>query len=150
LNIQFQYPQLLWALTAIPVFILLYLLNLLWRKRAVKRIGNPVLIRELYKGYSPLKSAIKFSLIILAYASGCIAMANPRQPDLTTAEARKGIDIIIALDVSNSMLADDVKPNRLTLAKKFISQIKKMTVTIYHRYKSINHKLFSVINSKKF
>jgi len=123
LNIQFQYPQLLWALAAIPVFILLYLLNLLWRKRAVKRIGNPVLIRELYKGYSPVKSAIKFSLIILAYACGCIAMANPRKPDLPTAEARKGIDIMIALDVSNSMLADDVKPNRLTLAKRFISQI---------------------------
>jgi len=52
-------------------------------------------------------------------------MANPRQPDLTSAEARKGIDIMVALDVSNSMLADDVKPNRLTLAKKFISQLMK-------------------------
>ena len=123
MNIQFQYPQLLWALAAIPVFILLYLLNLLWRKRSVKRIGDPVIIRALYKGYSPVKSVIKFSLIILAYACGCIAMANPRKPDLTTAEARKGIDIMIALDVSNSMLADDVKPNRLTQAKKFISQI---------------------------
>jgi len=125
LNIQFQYPQLLWALAAIPVFILLYLLNLVWRKRAVKRIGDPVIIRALYKSYSPVKSVIKFSLIILAYACGCIAMANPRQPDLTSAEARKGIDIMVALDVSNSMLADDVKPNRLTLAKKFISQLMK-------------------------
>ena len=125
MNIQFQYPQLLWALAAIPVFILLYLLNLVWRKRAVKRIGDPTIIRALYKSYSPVKSAIKFSLIILAYACGCIAMANPRKPDLTSAEARKGIDIMVALDVSNSMLADDVKPNRLTLAKKFISQLMK-------------------------
>lgn len=125
MNIQFQYPLLLWALTAIPVFVLLYLLNLLWRKRALKRIGNPVLIRELYKSYSPVKSAIKFSMIILAYACGCIAIANPRIPDLTTAEARKGIDIMVALDVSNSMLANDVKPDRLTMAKKFISQLIK-------------------------
>ena len=125
MNIQFQYPQLLWALAAIPVFILLYVLNLVWRKRAVKRIGDPVIIRALYKSYSPVKSAIKFSLIIVAYACGCIAIANPRKPDLTSAEARKGIDIMIALDVSNSMLADDVKPNRLTVAKKFISQLMK-------------------------
>ena len=125
LNIQFQYPQLLWALAAIPVFILTYLLNILWRKKAVSRIGDPKLVKELYKSYSPIKSAIKFSLVLLAYACGCIVMANPRVPDLTTAEARKGIDIIVALDVSNSMLADDVKPNRLAAAKIFISQLMK-------------------------
>ena len=125
LNIQFQYPQLLWALAAIPVFILTYFLNLLWRKKTVSRIGDPKLVKELYKNYSSFKSAIKFSLVLLAYACGCIAMANPRVPDLTTAEARKGIDIMVALDVSNSMLADDVNPNRLAAAKSFISQLMK-------------------------
>ena len=125
LNIQFQYPQLLWALAAIPVFILTYLLNILWRKKTVSRIGDPKLVKELYKTYSPVKSVVKFSLMVLAFALGCIAMANPRIPDLTTAEARKGIDIIVALDVSNSMLADDMKPNRLTVAKSFISQLMK-------------------------
>jgi Ca-activated chloride channel family protein len=123
LNIQFQYPQLLWALAAIPVFILLYLLYKFWRKKTLKRIGDPHLVKELYKNYSSLKSTIKFSLALLAFAFGCIAMANPRVPDLTTAEARKGIDIMVALDVSNSMLANDVKPNRLTVAKRFISQL---------------------------
>ena len=123
MNIQFQYPQLLWALAAIPVFILTYLLFVLWRKKTVKRMGEPRLVKELFKTYSPVKSLIKFSLALLAYACGCIAMANPRVPDLTTAEARKGIDIMIALDVSNSMLANDIKPNRLAVAKRFISQL---------------------------
>jgi Ca-activated chloride channel family protein len=123
LNIQFQYPQLLWALAAIPVFIIFYLLYLWWRRRAVKRIGNPKLVKELYRNYSPVKSAIKFSLLLLAFACGCIAVANPRKPDLTTAEARKGIDIMIALDVSNSMLAADVNPSRLAAAKKFINEV---------------------------
>ena len=123
MNIQFQYPQLLWALAAIPFFLLLYLINILWRRRAVKRVGDAKLVKELYKNYSPLKSAIKFLLMMLAFACGCIAIANPRKPDPTTAEARKGIDIMIALDVSNSMLAEDVKPTRLSAAKKFISQL---------------------------
>ena len=87
----------------------------------VKRIGNPQLVKELYKNYSPAKSAAKFSLVLLAYACGCVAMANPRKPDLTTAEARKGIDIMIALDVSNSMLAEDIKPNRLSTAKRLFT-----------------------------
>ncbi len=83
------------------------------------------MVRELYKNYSPLKSVVKFSLLLLAFACGCIAIANPRKPDLSTAEARKGIDIMIALDVSNSMLAEDIEPNRLSVAKKFINQLMK-------------------------
>lgn len=125
LDIQFQYPQLLWALAAIPLFIILYLLYMFWRKKRVKRIGDPKLVKELYKNYSPVKSVVKFSLLLLAFACGCIAIANPRKPDFTTAEARKGIDIMIALDVSNSMLAEDIEPNRLTIAKKFINQLMK-------------------------
>ena len=124
-NIQFQYPQLLWSLAAIPLFCLFFWLYTFWRKKRVKRIGDPKLVKELFKNHSPVKSFVKFFLIMLAFACGCIAIANPRKPDLTTAEARKGIDIMIALDVSNSMLADDIKPNRLSVAKRFINQVMK-------------------------
>jgi Ca-activated chloride channel family protein len=125
LNIQFQYPQLLWALGAIPLFFLIYIINVYWRRKRIKRIGDPALVKELYKNHSRVKSFIKFFLIILAFACGCIAIANPRKPDFNTAEARKGIDIMVALDVSNSMLADDIKPNRLAIAKRFIYQLMK-------------------------
>jgi Ca-activated chloride channel family protein len=125
LNIQFQYPQLLWALGAIPLFFLIYIINVYWRRKRIKRIGDPALVKELYKNHSRVKFFIKFFLIILAFACGCIAIANPRKPDFNTAEARKGIDIMVALDVSNSMLADDIKPNRLAIAKRFIYQLMK-------------------------
>ncbi len=123
MNWQFQYPEFFWALTAIPLFFLFFIGNILWKRRAAKRIGDPALVKELYKSYSPKKFFVKFLLICIAFALGCLAIANPRKPDETTAEARKGIDIVVALDVSNSMLADDVKPNRLQAAKRLVSTL---------------------------
>jgi len=123
LNWQYQYPELFWALLAIPMFVLFFIGDLLWKKRAALRIGDPKLAKELYKGYSPYKSFIKFLFISIAFAAGCIAVANPRKPDETSAEARKGIDIMIALDVSNSMLADDISPNRFVAAKTFLNSL---------------------------
>lgn len=120
LNLQFQYPQALWALGAVPVFLLLYVFYIFWRRKAAKRIGDPRLVKELYKGYSPIKSTLKFFLFLIAFTLGCLAVANPRKRDTTTMEARKGIDIMIALDVSNSMLANDMDPDRLSNAKELI------------------------------
>lgn len=123
MNWQFQYPEFFWALTAIPAFILFFIGNLLWKRRVAKRIGAPLLVKELYKSYSPVKFFVKFLLLSIAFGLGCIAIANPRKPDETTAEARKGIDIVVALDVSNSMLADDIKPNRLQAAKRLLNTL---------------------------
>jgi Ca-activated chloride channel family protein len=123
LNWQFQYPEAFWLLALIPAFLLLFFFYRLWREKAIKKIGDPVLVKTLFSTYSSTKSIIKFILIMLAFACGCIALANPRKPDQSSAEARKGIDIVMALDVSNSMLAPDVAPNRLTKAKLFISKL---------------------------
>lgn len=60
---------------------------------------------------------------MLAFAAGCLALANPRVPDDASAEQRKGIDLVFALDVSNSMLATDIAPDRLTRAKQFLSKL---------------------------
>lgn len=62
---------------------------------------------------------------MLAFAAGCLAAANPRKPEEGGSEVRKGIDVVIALDVSNSMMGTDVKPSRLDKAKAFISQLLK-------------------------
>jgi Ca-activated chloride channel family protein len=123
LNLQFQYPTALWALAALPLSGLLYFFYVLWKKKAAQRMGNPKLVYELFKSYSPTKSLVKFLLVLLAFALGCLTLANLRKPDETTGEARKGIDVMVALDVSNSMLAIDVKPNRLTVAKQLILQL---------------------------
>jgi Ca-activated chloride channel family protein len=62
-------------------------------------------------------------LLTLAFAIGCITLANPRKPDDASAEIRKGIDVVIALDVSNSMLATDVAPTRLAHAQKMLTNL---------------------------
>jgi Ca-activated chloride channel homolog len=123
-NVQFQYPQAFWLLTLIPFLLLLFFIYQSWKKRkARKRIGDVHLVKELSKNHSRNKTLIKFFLIIIAFACGCIALANPRIPDKNSGEARKGIDVVIALDVSNSMKATDIAPDRLSRAKQFISRI---------------------------
>ena len=123
MNFQFEYPEALWLLALVPVVLLLYFLYLKWRQRVIKRIGDAQLVAELTRSHSPRKALIKFSLIALAFAVGCVALANPRKPDDESAEIRKGIDAVIALDVSNSMLATDVAPNRLAKAQTLLTTL---------------------------
>lgn len=123
MNVQFQYPQAFWLLTLIPFLLLLFFIYQSWKRKARKRIGDVHLVKELSKNHSRNKTLIKFFLIIIAFACGCIALANPRIPDKNSGEARKGIDVVIALDVSNSMKATDIAPDRLSRAKQFISRI---------------------------
>ena len=124
-DLQFQYPQALWLLVAVPVLLFLFLFYLLWRKKAVKKIGDPVLVKALYKNHSQTKTIIKFCLLLVAFALGCISLANPRRAEPGGNSARKGIDVIIALDVSNSMLAADVSTTRLQKAREFINNLVK-------------------------
>jgi Ca-activated chloride channel family protein len=123
LDFQYQYPHAFWLLTAIILFLLIYFGYLLWKRRAIRRMGNPELVKALSKNHSSLKSGIKFTLLLLAFALGCLALSNPRKPDGNSGEEKKGVDILIALDVSNSMLATDVPPSRLDRAKQFISRL---------------------------
>ncbi|MFN2456837.1 MAG: VWA domain-containing protein [Chitinophagaceae bacterium] len=120
---QFQYPQLIWALLLVPFLLLCYLLYIGWRKKTVKGIGEPKLVKKLFQTHSSLKSSLRFFLILIAVALGCVALMNPRTPDETFNEVRKGIDVVIALDVSNSMLATDISPNRLQQAKTIIKHL---------------------------
>jgi Ca-activated chloride channel homolog len=122
-NIQFQYPQAFWLLTLIPFTLFLFLMYISWKRKARKRIGDTQLVKELSANHSSAKTVIKFLLITIAFACGCVALANPRVPDKNSGEARKGIDVVIALDVSNSMKATDIAPDRLSRAKQFISHV---------------------------
>lgn len=123
MNLQFQYPQAFWLLAIIPFFLLLFFFYLAWKRKSEKKLGEVKIVRALYKSYSPVKSVVKFLLLLLVFFLGCVALANPRKPDETSAEARKGIDIVIALDVSSSMLAQDITPDRLTRAKQFVYKL---------------------------
>jgi Ca-activated chloride channel family protein len=121
--IQFQYPQALWLLALLPLFTALFLAYQWWRRRALKRLGNPALVNALLPAYSPARTGLKFFLFLLAFALGCIALANPRRPSKVQQDARAGIDVVLALDVSNSMLATDVAPSRLLRAKSLLVRL---------------------------
>ena len=121
MNYQFQYPQAFYLLALLPLFILLFLAYRYRQSRSAKKIGDPQLVRALYRNHSSPKIIFKFILLLFAFALGCIAIANPRIPE-SSGEVRKGIDVVVALDVSGSMLATDVAPDRLTRAKQFISK----------------------------
>lgn len=123
MTIEFQYPQAFWLLTALPLLVLLFFLYQWWRRRAVKRIGNPQLVKNLLRSYAPRKTVFKLFLFLTAFALGCVAVANPRRPDKVQEDVRAGIDVVLALDVSNSMLATDVAPSRLQRAKVLLSKL---------------------------
>jgi Ca-activated chloride channel family protein len=123
LNFQFQYTELLWLFIALAVFVFLFFLLLRWKRKTVRKIGDKKLVKQLIKNFSSRLFLLKFILFSLAFALGVVAVANLRKPGTADNIARKGIDVVIALDVSRSMLATDLSPNRLERAKQMILRL---------------------------
>lgn len=123
MNFQFQYNEFFLLFSAMVVFLVLFLFLLRWKKRTIKKIGDNRLVQQLIKNFSPQLFAGKFVLFSLAFGLGVIAVANLRRPGSSQNIARKGIDVVIALDVSKSMLATDLAPNRLERAKQMILRL---------------------------
>jgi Ca-activated chloride channel family protein len=121
--LHFQYIEYFIALAAIPLMILFYLQLIKWKKKTRKKIGDPTLVKELSKDYSSKKFSTKFILIIIVFTLCAFAVAGLVTPDGNQKINRKGTDLMIALDVSKSMLAQDIKPSRLERAKQVISTI---------------------------
>lgn len=111
------------VLAAVPVLILLYKLAVSRKKRTAKKIGDPALIKELTKQYHPGKFTLKFILILTGFIAATIAFANIRSATEEEKTKRNGIDVMVALDVSNSMLAQDITPSRLDRAKQVITRV---------------------------
>ena len=121
--LHFEHIEFLIAFVFLFLIIGFYYSLLRWKKKSTKRIGDPQLVNELIKDYSPKKFRFKFLLFSIAFALSILAVAGLRTPDGSQMVKRKGTDIVIALDVSKSMLAEDIKPNRLERAKQLISRI---------------------------
>lgn len=119
----FQHIEYLLALTVIPVLVLLYILVLHWKKKTIVKIGDERLVKEMIKNFSVQRFALKFVLIVTAFACGVVALANLRTPRGSEKISRNGIDVMIALDVSKSMLAQDIKPTRLDRAKQLLGKL---------------------------
>jgi len=120
---RFQHTGYFIVLAAVPILVVLYFFVLNWKRKTIRKIGDEILVKEIIKNHSPQKFALKFVLVLAAFISGVVALANLRSPKGIEKVNRNGIDIMIALDVSKSMLAQDIKPNRLDRAKQAISRL---------------------------
>ena len=123
MNFQFQHTAFLWGLLAAPLLIWLYWLTIRWKQKTIKKIGDEWLVNELIKGYSAKKFLLKFVLLMIAFTAIVTGAADPGRPGRMDKIERKGVDVMIALDISNSMLAQDIRPNRLEKAKQLINRL---------------------------
>ena len=121
--LRFQHSEYLFGLALLPVLVLLYLLLIYWRSSRLKKLGDARLINEQMVGNIPGRRTLKFILTIAAFAIAVVGLANLQEGGKPEQIERKGVDVLIALDVSKSMLATDIQPNRLTRAKQLIERM---------------------------
>jgi Ca-activated chloride channel family protein len=115
--------QYLYLLLLIPVFLLGYAVLRYLRGRRVKALGDPALVEALMPSRSRSKGWVRMGLFCLGFAFFVVGLARPRTGARLAERKTKGAEIIVALDVSNSMLAEDYSPNRLERAKLAISRL---------------------------
>ena len=113
----------LYLLGILPLLVLIYLINLWWQRKKQREFGNPELVKKLAPTRSVFKPVVKLIVLLLALSCIIIALVNPKIGTKTETVKREGIDIVFAIDVSKSMLAEDVAPDRLDKAKQIVSQI---------------------------
>ncbi len=113
----------LWLLLLVPLFPLCYALSLRWRKKRIQRLGDAQLVERLMPSYSRARGWWKVALFSLGFAFFVVGLSRPLIGAKLKEHETKGVEVVIALDVSNSMLAQDYSPNRLERAKLAISRI---------------------------
>ncbi len=113
----------LWAFIIIPMMLIIYLWTYFWKKRIQKGFGSSIVLKRLSPDLSFFKSTLKFVVLCLAISALIIGLVNPKIGTKLETIKREGVDIVFAIDVSKSMLAEDVAPNRLEKSKQLVTQI---------------------------
>lgn len=120
---RFENPAFLYLLIIIPVIIIIRLLEMRKRKLKLKKFGNLSLLKQLMPDVSSSRKSLKFLLMIAALALLIVMLARPQMGTKISQEKRKGIEVIISLDISNSMRAEDVVPSRLDKSKMLVENM---------------------------
>ena len=120
---RFAHPDFLYLLFILPFLVAFYVYVVIRKKKAIKRYGNPALLAELMPDVSFKRQHLKFWLSLAAIAMVIIVIAGPQFGSKLETVKRQGVEIMVCLDVSNSMLAEDVSPNRLDKAKRILAQL---------------------------
>jgi len=113
----------LYLLFILPIVVLFFLLNLYWKRKKQREFGDLDLVKKLSPESSVFKPALKLIFMLLALTGIIFGLVNPKIGTKMEKVKREGIDIVFAMDVSKSMLAEDVAPNRLEKSKQIVSQI---------------------------
>lgn len=121
--VRFEHSLYLWLLLLVPVLLAGYAWVNHRKSRAIAAIGNPELMRKLMPERSEKRGWLKFGLLVLALVCFILALASPQLGTKMEKVQRKGIDVVIALDLSKSMLSQDVAPNRLEKARLLIREL---------------------------
>ena len=121
--LRFEDPAFLWLLWVIPALVLVRLIG--WRRRRAKlrKLGDPELLKQLMPHISKYRPTVKFVLMLAALALLIVMVARPQMGSKISNEKRNGIETMICLDISNSMLAEDVAPSRLDKSKMLIENL---------------------------
>lgn len=120
---RFANIEILWLLVLIPVFVAGYIVLLRRKQRQLREFGDAELMAALMPNTSRTRPVVKFGLVLLALALLIVAVARPQYGQKEKVVKRQGIEVVIALDISNSMLAEDVAPSRLDRAKQMLSKM---------------------------
>ena len=116
-------PIYFYLLISIPIIIGIFLLVYFWKKRTQRKFSNVLLLEKLAPNSSIFKSVLKLGMLVLGLSFLIISLVNPKMGTKLKTVKREGVDVVFALDVSKSMLAEDIAPNRLEKAKQIISKI---------------------------
>lgn len=119
----FQHTEILFGLILLLPLVLLFVFIIRWKKQVKRKLGDEELINRLTGNHSQKNFNLKFLLQLAAIIFCIVGAANLQTPKAGTSGNRTGIDVMIALDVSNSMLAQDIKPNRLERAKQLLKNL---------------------------
>lgn len=120
---QIEEPTYFIYLIAIPILFAVFLLVSFWKKRTQKKFTDELLLKRLTPEKSLFKSYLKMILFLVGFTFLIVSLTNPKMGTKLETVKRQGVDIVFALDVSKSMLAEDIAPNRLEKAKQIISKI---------------------------
>lgn len=120
---RFEDPQYLWLLVALPIMFAVRFVSDRMRRRRLRRFGDLELVKSLTPDVSMKRSYAKFVLIMAALALVVVMLARPQMGSKVSNESRNGIETIICMDISNSMLAEDVAPSRLDKTKMLVENL---------------------------
>ena len=120
---RFAHIEMLWLLLIVPVIIILYIFYTRRKRRQLLEFGDPSLVEQLMPNASKIRPTVKFSLLMVALTLLIFAAAQPQYGTKEQTIKRQGIEVMFAMDISNSMLAEDVAPNRLDRAKQMLSKL---------------------------